>query len=406
MADYYKYNSSQGIIVPDTGTVKEDVEQEFQNAFGADLDLTASTPQGRLIEIETLSRQGTVALCALVANQINLDYATGQYLDAIGAFFGVDRRGAIPTRVLATITGVPGTIITAGSLAQTDAGDQFYLENQTTIPAGGETTSYFLSVETGAVPCDTNTLNTIISQTIGWESINNPAVAVIGKEQESDRDYKTRIKSARFTGISLLQSIRGALNLVDGVRSSFVYDNPTGSAITYDGVSIPAHSILAVVDGGADLDVATAIFEKKSSGSGYTAITNQSVSQTVNDGAYGVGYDVVFNRPQQLGLGVWITVKKNTYTGTDDELKKAITQALIDWANGEVSGVDGLKIGQSVSSWEIGAAVSQEIPDIYIQNVLINNSGTKPTTNPGMLDCTIAQIYYLNEEWVNITINN
>ena len=87
MPDYYKYDSLSGIIVPDTGEVQTDVENEFLSNFGADMDMSPSSPQGRLVEMETLSRVGVVGFNALVANQINIDYATGQFLDAIGAFF-------------------------------------------------------------------------------------------------------------------------------------------------------------------------------------------------------------------------------------------------------------------------------------------------------------------------------
>ena len=186
MADYYKYNSQQGVIVPDTGDVQTDVENEFQANFGADMEMSASSPQGRLVEMETLSRVGVIAFCALIANQINIDYATGQYLDAIGAFYGVSRKGATQTRVLATVTGVAGTIIPAGSIAKTTAGDQFYMENEKTIPVVGSTTSYFLSVEYGAIPCATGTLTSIVSQTVGWETVSNPAAANIGSDMESD----------------------------------------------------------------------------------------------------------------------------------------------------------------------------------------------------------------------------
>ena len=400
MADLYEYNTEQGIIVPDTDEVKTDVENEYLSVFGSDLDLSASTPQGRLIEMETLARQQAVGLCALIANQINIDYATGQFLDGIGAFYGVARLGATKTRVLATVSGVIGTVIPAGSIAETTSGDRFYAENEITIPNGGSTTAYFLSEESGEIPCATNTLTNIVSQIIGWESIDNSAAADIGQNVESDLDYKIRIKNTRYSGNSLIQSIQGALNQVDNVKSSFVYDNGTSAAITYDGISIPAHSILIVVDGGTNDDVARVILNKKSSGSGYTSITGQSVTVNVPDGAYGVNYPVTFNRPQQLAFDITIDVNQNTYTGSD--LEQAVKDSIIKWANGEIGGVDGLKIGQNVSPYEIGAAVSEQIPQIYIKSVKICLHGGTPAATE--LTCTVGQIYTIAESNITVTV--
>ena len=400
MADLYEYNTEQGIIVPDTDEVQTDVQNEYISVFGADLDLSPSTPQGRLIEMETLARQQAVGLCALVANQINIDYATGQYLDAIGAFYGVSRIGATQTRVLANISGVAGTTIPAGSIAATDAGDRFYAENDIAIPAGGSTSGYFLSEEYGEIPCATHALSEIVTQVVGWESIDNTTAAQIGKYVESDLAYKKRIKNTRYTGNSLIQSIQSALNQVENVKSSFVYDNGTGSAITYDGISIPAHSILIVVDGGTDAAVASAILHKKSSGSGYTSITGQAVTVNVSDGAYGVNYPVTFNRPQQLAFDIKIDVNQNTYTGSS--LSQAVKDAIMAWANGEIDGVDGLKIGQNVSPYEIGAAVSDKIPQIYVKSVKICLHGGTPAATE--LTCTVGQIYTISESNITVTV--
>ena len=349
--------------------------------------------------METLSRVGVVGFNALVANQINIDYATGQFLDAIGAFYGVSRRGATRTRVFATITGVSGTIIQAGSLAKTTVGDLFYLENTTTIPVGGTTTAYFLSQETGAIPCATGTLTTIVSQTVGWETVSNPTAAEIGYDMESDSAYKKRIKAARYTGTALTDSIKSKLQLIDGVKSSFAIDNGKSSSIVYDGITIDPHSLLVIVDGGTNEDIAKALFNSISGGCGYTAITGQSVTVQITDGAYGIVYDITFNRPDVLDIDVVIDVSQNEYTGLD--LEGDVKQAILNWASGNVANVDGLSIGQNVSPFEIAAAVSDQIPSLYVKNVRICLHGGTPATTE--LTCTIAEIYSIALS--NITVN-
>lgn len=398
--DNYEYVTSSGLIVPDTSTVLDQVTQDFKNALGQDLDTTPETPQGRLIQLMTDYRTNTLALNALNANQINLRYATGRFLDAIGAFYGVERIFATPTRVLASITGVANTVIPQGSQAQTTVGDIFYAENNITIGQNGIASGYFLSLEKGQIPCELNSLNQIVNAVLGWETINNTSNAIIGTNIESDTDFRIRIQASRFTGISLMQAIKAKLANIENVLSSWAYDNYEDTPITYDGVTIPAHSICVVVDGGTDQEIAQAIYEVKTGGTGYTTITGQSVTRTVIDGAYNVPYQVTFNRPEYVPFKINIQVRNVNYSGSD--LVSDVKNAIIRWSEGLVNGVDGLKIGQNVSPFEISAAVSDEIPEIYVKNCRIALVGGSLSTNE--LDFTVSQIGQIELSNITVTV--
>ena len=63
--------------------------------------------------------------------------------------------------------------------------------------------------------------------------------------------------------------------------------------------------------------------------------------------------------------------------------------------------MDGLKIGQNVSPFEIAAAVSDVIPSIYVKSVKICEHEGTPAANE--LSCTVAEIYSVVE--ANITVN-
>lgn len=398
--DNYTYVTSSGLIVPDTSTVLDQVTQDFKNALGQDLDTTPETPQGRLIQLITDYRTNTLAINALNANQINLRYATGRYLDAIGAFFGVTRKSATSTRVLATVTGASGTVIPQGFQAQTTAEDVFYAENNITISSNGTATGYFLSIEKGEIPCEVNSLTMIVNAVLGWETIINSASATIGTNVENDTDFRIRIQASRNTGISLMSAIKSRLTNVPNVLSSWAYDNYTGSSITYDGVTIPAHSICVVVDGGSNQDIAEAIFNAKTGGTGYTAITDQSVDVIVTDGNYNVPYTVTFNRPEQVGFKVSITVKSGTYSGAD--LESDVKQAIINWSEGLVEGVNGLAIGQNVSPFEISAAVSDQLPDIYVKDCKIALLNGVLGTNE--LVFTVSQVGQILTSNITVTV--
>ena len=95
----YQYNQTTGIVVPDTSKVKEQVQAEYMSVLGEDLDISDSTPQGRLIEAETIARKRVIENMALLANMFNPNQAYGIFLDSIASLFGVERVGATRTRV-------------------------------------------------------------------------------------------------------------------------------------------------------------------------------------------------------------------------------------------------------------------------------------------------------------------
>lgn len=373
MANYIEQN---GVLVPDTSSLLEDVKSEYKQALGEDLDTSSATPQGRLIEAETLARKGVLDNCAKVANTINPLSSFGKFLDALCALTGTYRRQATKTQVLATISGQPGATIPAGSQAKTEAGDLFQIVNSYTFTESGTANRYFEAVETGPVPCVVGTLNQIVSPVIGWETITNPAAAVIGQETESDTKLKQRRTNDLFKGTALLQSIKSAILGVPGVLSCFGVENYDNISKTVAGKTIPAHSIWFVVDGGADEDVANALFDNKSLGCGYVGDVSVNIT-----GEFGQTYSVKFDKPTYVPVETTITVKNPTSTSAED-IQDQVKKAVEAWALGSVQGVDGLSLGTNVSPFEIAAAVSAQIPDLFVSNVTIAEQGeTQGTSN-------------------------
>ena len=119
MAEYYDYITGQGVIVPDTSTVLTDVQNMFKSVFGEDLDLTATTTQGRLIEMFQRNRSFCIQICALVSNMLNLNRATGFVLDDLGSLFLIERQPATHTTTTVVMSGVPNTIIPVNTRLQT-----------------------------------------------------------------------------------------------------------------------------------------------------------------------------------------------------------------------------------------------------------------------------------------------
>lgn len=365
MASNYIYQNN-GIIVPDTADIKETVQNEYKEALGADLSLEDSTPQGRLIDVETDARTEIIENNVFISNSINFNLAFGIILDAWGANFDLYRSSAKSSIVMATITGVAGTVISAGSQASTQAGDIFYLENQVTIPTSGTINATFLSLEKAAIPCPVGSLTKIIDGTLGWETINNSTAAILGNSREGDESFKQQFYgSGLFSGMSLIEDYDNAIKNVENVISCYVRDNGTNAAVVYDGVTIAAHSVYACVDGGDNTEIATALFQRKSGGCNWTAIAGQSVTVDVVDPTYGDLYQVIFNRPDEISIYAGITLSAGT--STESDLVTAVQTAVTNYIN-------SLKIGEDVNLLSLAAAIAAAVPGISLTSLTIGTS--------------------------------
>ncbi|OWK37003.1 baseplate J/gp47 family protein [Fimbriiglobus ruber] len=366
MADY-EYVEPTGVILPDTSGLLTDVQSEYQAVFGADLVVTPDTPQGVLITAETLARTEVVNNNAAVANQINPNVAGGVFLDALMALTGMQRTVATPTVVTnVSLTGVSGTVIPAGSLAATSAGDQFQSVSTVTLVSGTATVN-FQSVATGPIPCAGSALTTIVSAVLGWETVtNNPSgtpasATTLGTVTQSDQAARAlRQNTLAFQGVSLAEAITSALYNVQGVTSLTFQENVSASTQTINGISMVGHSIYACIEGGTDTAVAAALLENKSSGCAWNGGTSVSVVEP----ASGQSYTVLFDRPTQVG----ILVKVTTTNGNEAN----IIQAILDYAAGNINGLAGFVVGASVSPFEIAGAIMSEFPGYYISQVEIS----------------------------------
>lgn len=368
MADY-EYLTSTGVIVPNTSEILTETETEYKNAFGQNLVVTPDTPQGVLIAAEALSRAEVVNNNAALANQINPNIAGGIFLDAIMALTGIQRTPATRTIVEdVALTGVASTVIPAGTQAQTTAGDIFETMSNVVLDGSGNATVDFQSAEYGPIPCPIGDLTQVITNILGWETVNNPTAGILGAATQSDIAARAlRRNTLGFQGVALPVAITSALYEVEGVQSLWFQENVAATTEVINDISMVAHSIYVCVNGGTDLDVAAALLENKSSGCAWNGSTTVSVVEPTS----GQTYEVKFDRPDEIG----ILVKVTTTNGDDTNIKAAI----LNYIAGGIDGDPGYVVGGDVSPWEIAGAINAQYPSTYITKVEIAPS-TSPTS--------------------------
>jgi len=373
MANYeqgnYIYNNN-GVVIPDTADIQATVQAEYQAALGNDLSLEESTPQGRLIDVETTARINTISFNASLANiLVNISMAAGPALDAWGANFGLSRKGATSSQVVATVTGVIDTVIPEGSQAQDANGILWTAESDIVIGSTGSATGLFICSQTGAISLGIGQLSTIVaSGTLGvdgWETITNTAAATLGSTEESDTLYRTRVLQAIFTGTALFGNYQSAVSKVENVIASYAMDNPYNTNMILDDVTIPGHSIYVCVEGGNSYDVAYALYSVKSAGAGWAGNT----TVVVQDATYGTQNTVKYQIPTESDFVIIVDVT-NDLNGSSD-LATDIKNVIINYFAGLYENYTRPGIRGIVNSFEIATVLKSQINNITISNVQI-----------------------------------
>jgi uncharacterized phage protein gp47/JayE len=348
--------SSTGITTPSRSDIIAGLLADFQAAFGGALNPSLATPQGQLIASLAAILGANNDLLMQYVNQVDPALADGRMQDAIGYIYFLTRKGPQPTTVTCICTGLSGTLIPAGSLAQALDGTIYQSAGAVTIGAGGSVSATFQAITTGPVSCPAGSLTTIYRVVTGWDSITNPADGVPGTNTETRAEFEERrAASVAGNGAGILPSILGAVLSVPGVTDAYATENATASSATIGGATVAARSIFVSVVGGTDADVGRAIWTKKPPGCGYAGNT----TVTVTDNAAGYSYpqptySVTFQRPAALPIYLAVSITNSAAVPAD--VQTQVRNAVLAAFNG-VDGGKRARIGSTIYALRFSAGI-------------------------------------------------
>lgn len=331
-----------------------DLEVIFRSVFGADLNVDAETPQGQLIGAIALAFSVADETVVKSANSTSIFKGFGQQLDALASIINVERIGAQRSQVTVDLAGTPALLIPAGTRAATDAGDLFVLDDDVQLSGGGTASATMFSVETGAIPALAATLTNVVDVVPGWETINNVADASLGRDAEIDTTYRKSYFNRLFkNALTPVASIKAAIAGVEGVSDVEVFENDTDTPVTVQNVTIPAHTIAAIVEGGADLEIGTAIRESKTTGIPTDGTTSVDVPHPA-------GFDtpIEFTRVDLLAIEVDLTITINS--GFPPSGLNLLKDRIVEYISGdlptlndELFETDGLQISETLHQFRL-----------------------------------------------------
>lgn len=307
-----------GFTSPEELAILAGVLADFNDAFGGNMNTSVSTPQGQLATSFAAVIGAFNDLFVDFTNQVDPAYASGRMQDAIARIYFLARQGATPTVVTATVSGATGVVLPVGSLAISTDGTIFSSLSTVTIPGSGSIDVQFAALTNGPIAVPAGALNTIYRTVPGWDSVTNATAGQPGQAQETrDAFERRRGLSVAANATGILPAVRASVLSVPGVIDAYVTENNTGSSVTIGTQVIPAHSLYVGVEGGADADVARAIWVKKNPGCGYTGSTSVVVEDTNGGYVTPPTYTVKFQRAAALAINFTVEIANGTDVPSD-----------------------------------------------------------------------------------------
>jgi len=344
------YVDSAGLHICSYQDIVDSLVATAKGIYGSDIYLEPDSQDYQFISAFASKAYDAMQSLQAAYNSRGPGTAIGSALAGVVKLNGISPKAATYSTCVVTLTGTVGAAISNG-VVQDTSGYKWNLPNSVTIGAGGTVDATATCQTAGPIAANPGDINKIVTPTYGWTAVSNAGYATMGAAAETDSQIRSRqaISTAQPSR-TVLEGTKGAIASVSGVTRFMVYENDTNST---DADGLPAHSITAVVEGGADADVAQAIYGKKGPG----CYTNGTTSVILTD-EYGLPVTVRFYRPSYVDIDAVVNVKQiSGYT----------TQATANVIAAVVAYLNSLTIGDDLpvsSLW--GAALS-------VQNL------TKPT---------------------------
>jgi uncharacterized phage protein gp47/JayE len=322
--------TAAGLTIESLNDIVESLEDGLKEIYGNEINVDSNTPDGQWVNIIAQAKRDILEVVQQVYNSFDPDNAIGRVLDQRLTINNIKRQGGTYTLQQAQITvdrnlSLQGLDEDAenpdgtGFTISDNVGNQFILLDSADLTPGTATLTFRAKLN-GAVSTTPNTIINAVTIILGVTGINNSSgVLELGRNEESDPQARLRrARSVANGSAGYLNGLLGVVLDIDGVTDAQIYENYSN---VVDGDGIPAHGVWLIVEGGANTDIAEAIYERKSYG------CNQKGSVVVDiTTASNQVFAAKFDRPNGTSLYIKFDIQK-TITGQEfdvDSIKEYI----------------------------------------------------------------------------------
>jgi uncharacterized phage protein gp47/JayE len=374
--------TAAGLSIPSFNDIQQALINSYQSFYGSTTYLGNDSSDYQWISAVALKLSDNCALCQLAYNARSPLTAIGADLDGVVKINGLARLPSTPSNVTLFLVGTPGTVIN-NAIVQDVNGVLWQLPVGVTIGVSGSVFAVAVCQQGGAINAAPNTVRTPVGGfTAGWTSVTNPLAANVGTPVEADSNLRARQSvSVALPSSTRLAGTIAEIKAVPGVTLTNVLENQTDVTDSYGNTG---HSMTAVVQGGSDLAVATAIYNNRGIGCNTLAATATTMTEIpVTDPNSGNITVIGLIRPTVRQVYVTLSIHGLT-AAYNSAMQDSIKQALVTY-------LTSMQIGEEITQSALyGAALSAMPnllqPDFSIREILLGFSPSPTLGNDLILN--------------------
>lgn len=175
--------SANGLQVNSLSEIVDNLTALLQAVYGDDINVAPNSPDGQNINIFAQSVEDMLETLLDTYNIFFVDAAYGVILDQLVALNGLTRNTGSFTEVFIQVTAtealtLPGQDTTTPFTVADDSGNQYELMESYIFGAAGIVTLKFVAVLLGQIEVLPNTIDNIVTTTLGISAVNNPAFTI------------------------------------------------------------------------------------------------------------------------------------------------------------------------------------------------------------------------------------
>ena len=316
---------SNGLSLDTRSEIYSQMQTEWQQIFGGDVNFNSNTPDGQVLQIfaqmcADYSEVIREAYNSFFPNKVGSTVQDERY--AINGIFRKEGSYTIqPIKVTVdkTVTLIGLDQTSEPYTLQSDNGEQWYLLDTTTITTDSPViTASFRAKEKGNVQPAIGTITSQVTVVQGVISVNNEvAPTSYGTEEGTDEAFAIRREqSVSNPSKNNITSIKGNILALDSVNQCEVYQyTPTydgDDELVTDAMGIPVAGTWVIVDGGDGYSIANTIYENSSNN-----ILKGAVTETITT-VSGQSVDIKFDRPVAVPLYIKFNIQETVAGSTFD----------------------------------------------------------------------------------------
>ena len=248
----------EGFVIKDLQTIKSELEVDFKNSYGNDLDVSEDSVTGQLIGNLSKKFSNMWELAQAIYESFNPDNSEGKSLDGVAAMVGVERLSATSSNVTIALYGTLGTVIPISHLIrQTETNEDFSLETAVTLSLSS------------LIDADISVLN-VLNSTLYTITINGNAYTytsdgtatqeeiIAGLKVSVDLGGESIVFTDNLDGTANIQSDDGIEDFSLSVDVNLQIDTLASPgnylAINTGALTVPANTITVIVNPISGLD--------------------------------------------------------------------------------------------------------------------------------------------------------